>query len=135
MATKMYVGDFLKKVKDLEEATDKYGVRLYDDMAIASFFGFRSDGQLKSEIQKARESYRTEMQENASKLKDGGMSTEEIAKIMGITTSTVEILLDADGKRRANAVKDLGKKQQELINKQFDDIQKALGWDNLFRCK
>lgn len=142
MAKSMYVGEFLKMVKDLEEATDKHGVRLYDDTAIASFFGFDSENRLKTEIRKARDRYRTEMQKKASELKEKGLDNDKIAEQMGISTTTVELLLDADGRRRTENVKDLEKQRQEFFDKMQKDfresqketekLSKELGWDKLF---
>ena len=124
MSEKMYVGDFLKMVKDLEEATDKHGVRLYDDKAIASFFGFETETTLKTEVSKAREYYRTELQNDACGLKERGYSEEDIAKTMGISEETVNALLNAKGKRRAESIKNLEKKRQEMFKKIDEDFQK-----------
>ena len=113
-------------IKKLETAKDRLGNRLYDDDAIAEYFGYESSEKFKNAMKEAQDAYRRKHIETAAALEKDGMSYGEIAEKLGLTIETVEVLLDKDANERLNKNKEIEEARKKMLEKTVKDMNEAI---------
>lgn len=135
MAEKMFVGDFLRQVKQMEEACDQYGVKLYDIEDIAEAFGFVSVNNFNNAIKESRKAYRDIMKEKARIMikEDENNNYSKIAEKLGISENTVGILLNKRYDDYSKRVRKMEDERQRAFNKFTQDISSSFPFGGNWR--
>lgn len=126
--TKITSQEFLRLVRRLQEARDRYGNRLYSDAEVAGYLGYSSISELNNTIDKARKILRSQLIKRATELKEEGKTTDKISERMRLSEDTIGILLDVEGNARIDKVKLAQDEHMQKVTKDFDDI-----FANLFK--
>lgn len=136
---KIFCGDFVDMVRKLEEASDGRGNKLYDRSEIAELMGFTNANLFERKLKEARTMYRKNLQKKVRKMKEEGLSVDQISERTMMSTNTIDILLDTnfdDNADFVNSVREEQKKADEefrdSMNKNIEEMNKILGTDSLF---
>ena len=139
MPKKVSYKEAQEMIRNMTEAKDPWGNRLYDDTEIAQVFGCSSYSQLEEKLKEARKKLREALIKQATLMRKEDKTDEQIAEELELTVDTVKVLLDPDISRCIQDAMNVEKARKEYLDsiakdmqqhaKELERVNRKLGWN------